>query len=242
MRSHMAFLILAVLLLASGCATNYVTPGAGVSIEAISDFGIKERFRTKPAAQFPARIAVVRIQQSGYSSCGNRGYGRGNYSVVTTRDIEQDEHFEKLSSLPQVAGLATLNRLLLPEKLQSVKDLRLGAASLHADMLLLYTLDTSFKIRGQDIGPLAVVTLGFLPNKKAYVTTTASGVLFDVRTGYVYGVAEASHSTSHIASTWSREQAIDNARLETEKEAFSELVDELCQLWPGVVKEYAGEG
>jgi hypothetical protein len=161
---------------------------------------------------------------------------------VTTRYIEQDEHFDKLSSLPQVAGLATLNRLLLPNNLRTVKDLRLGAASLHADMLLLSTLDTSFRVKEQDIGPLGVITLGFLPNKKAYVTTTASAVLYDVRTGYVYGMAEASHKTSHIASAWSTSGAIDNARLEIEKESFAKLVDQFCAVCPGVLEEYAGDG
>lgn len=223
-----------------GCATRYVTPGAGVNLDAISDRGIRERFGTKPAARFPARIAVVRVQQPEYYSYGNRGYGQGRYSVVLTRDIEQDEHFSKLSSLPRVAGLATLGRLLLPERLRSVADLRLAAATLHADMLLLYTLDTSFRIQGKDIGPLAAVTLGFAPNEKAVVTTTASAVLYDVRTGHVFGLAEASHATSHVASKWSRQQAIDNARLETEKEAFSKLVDELCAAWTGILREYGG--
>lgn len=221
----------------TSCA-KYVTPGAAVNLEAISDYSIKERFQTKPASPFPARIAMVRVQKSGYYSHGNRGYGSGGFSVVTTRDIEKDEHLEKISSLPDVAGLGTINRLLIPSKLESVKDLRLAAASLHADMLLLYTLDTSFKIKGQALGPLSVITLGFLPNKKAFVTTTASAVLYDVRTGYVYGLAEGTHTTSHIASTWSKSQAIDNARLETEKEAFSKLIDEFTITWDGVLREY----
>jgi hypothetical protein len=218
---------------------RYVTPGAGVNLEAISDSGIKERFLTKPASVFPASIAVVRVQQSGYYSHSNRAHGHGEFSVVTTRDVERDAHFEKLSSLPEVAGLATLNRLLLPEKLQSVKDLRLAAASLHADMLLLYTLETTFRVRGKDIGPLAVITLGFLPSKRAYVTTTASSVLYDVRTGHVYGLAEATHKTDHIATTWSKPQVIENARLDTELEAFSRLVDQFCRTWPDILKEYA---
>jgi len=153
--------------LSAGCQSAYVTPGAGVNLQAINDYSIEERFRTKPASPFPARLAVVRVQQPGYRSCGNAGYGTGRYSVVTTRDIEPDEQFDRLASLPQVAGLATLNRLLLPENLTSIRELRLGAASLHTDMILLYTLDTSFNIRGVELGPLSVVTLGFLPNKKA---------------------------------------------------------------------------
>jgi hypothetical protein len=222
----------------AGCSAKYVTPGAGVNLQAISDKDIKERFETKASSPFPARIAVVRIQDSGYQSYGNTGYGTGAFSVVTTRDIETDEQFDRLSSLPDVAGLATLNRLLLPSTLNSVKDLRLGAASLHADMLWLYTFDTSFRITGKSYGPLTAITLGFLPNKEAWVTTTASCVLYDVRTGYIYGLSEASHTSSHIASTWSKSQAIDNARLETEKKAFSKLIDQFTATWNGILKEY----
>ena len=71
------------------------------------------------------------------------------------------------------------------------------------------------------------------------MTTTASAILCDVRTGHVYGLAEASHTTSHIASLWSKEQAIDNARLETEKVAFVRLIDRFAETWGGVLKEYA---
>jgi hypothetical protein len=232
---------MAVLAIASGCNSKYVTPGAGVNLQSIDDYSIEKRFATKPAANFPARLAVARIQQPGYYSYGNRGYGEGNYSIVTTRDVEKDEHFAKLEKLPQVAGLATLGRLLLPPKLETVKDLRLGAASLHADMLLLYTLDTSFRVKDHDIGPLGKITLGLLPNKKAYVTTTASAVIYDVRTGHVYGQAEATHKSDHIASSWTQEKVVDNARLDTEQQAFAKLIENICQLWPDILKEYANK-
>jgi hypothetical protein len=219
------------------CA-KYVTPGAGVNLDAINTQSIKESFETKPASPFPARIAVARIQQSGYYSHGNESYGEGNFSIVTSRDVEEDAHFAKLASLPDVAGLTTLNRLLLPSKLENIKDLRTAAASLHADMLFLYTLDTSFRIKGKSYGPLSLITLGFLPNKEAYVTTTASAVVYDVRTGYVYGMAEQTHKTSHKASMWSTAQAIDNARLETEKKSFDKLINEFSDVWIGILKEY----
>ena len=231
-------LAIGIALLIMSCAVKYVTPGAGVNLNEINEQSIKERYETKPAAPFPARIAIARIQQSGYYSHGNQSYGTGRFSLVTTRDIEDDAHFDKLSSLQDVAGLTTLNRLLIPSNLQSIKDLREAAATLHADMLFLYTLDTSFRVRGQSLGPLSLITLGFLPNKEAFVTTTASAVVFDVRTGYVYGMAEQTHKTSHIASMWSTTQAIDNARLETEKESFNKLINEFPDVWIGILKEY----
>src|SRR5205807_1721864 len=106
-------------------------------------------------------------------------YGRGAYTVVTTRDVESNDgkdQMEPLEKLPMMTGIAPINRLLLPEELKSDLELRQAAATLHADMLLIYTLDTNFKVEDA-IAPLTVVTLGLSPNQQARVVTTASAVL-----------------------------------------------------------------
>src|SRR5262249_41881974 len=105
----------------SGCATAYRTPGSGVSIPEITAPNVAAAMSAKPAATFPARIAVVRVQGSGYESYTNRGYGRGALSVVTAHDIETDADFERLTAMQGVSGLATLNRLLLPVSINSVE-------------------------------------------------------------------------------------------------------------------------
>jgi hypothetical protein len=227
--------------LVTGCAT-YTTPGAGVSIPNLSqtDADIKAVLKVEPAAPFPARLAVARVQASGYASQSNRCYGAGRYCVVTTRDIEPDASFEKLATLPQIAGLALVNRLLLPERLESTKDLRLAAATLKTDMLLIYSLDTGLNVESTDIGPLAVISLGYLPNKKAKVTSTASAAIFDVRTGFLYGVAEATATEHQRATIWSSASAVDKARQRAEAEAFGKLVGEIGRLWNGVVDTHAG--
>jgi hypothetical protein len=229
--------------LVAGCA-KYTTPGAGVAIPnlAQTDADITALLNVEPAAPFPARLAVARVQASGYASPSNRCYGAGRYCVVTTRDIEPEESFEKLARLPQIAGLALVNRLLLPERLESTKDLRLAAATLKADMLLIYSLDTGFNVESTDIGPLAVISLGYLPNKKAKVTSTASAAIFDVRTGFLYGVAEATATEHQRATIWSSASAIDRARQRAEAEAFGQLVGEIGRLWNGVVDTHAGPG
>ena len=99
--------------------------------------------KAEPAGQFPARIAVARVQAPGYRSRTNNSYGSGRYSVVTVRDIEDDSAFDTISNLPEVAGLAALNRLLISPNLNSIKDLRLSAARLKTDLLLSYTVDTT---------------------------------------------------------------------------------------------------
>ncbi len=45
-----------------------------------------------------------------------------------------------------------------------------------------------------------------------------------------------------MATTWTTKQAVDNARLKTEKIAFGKLVDELGATWKGIVQQYAETG
>jgi hypothetical protein len=217
---------------AAGCAT-YTTPGAGVTLENLTaaDADIADLLKVEPAAPFPARLAVARVQASGYYSHSNTCYGSGRYCVVTTRDIEPEAAFERLSRLPQVAGLALMNRMLLPGKLTSAKDLRQAGATLRTDLLLVYSLDTGFNIENTDVGPLALVSLGFLPTKKARVTATASAAVFDVRTGFVYGVAEATAVEEQRGTFWSSSEAVDSARKKAESEAFEKLTGEIEKLW-----------
>jgi hypothetical protein len=226
-------------LLASACA-SYTTPGAGVQVEnlARADADIAELLRAEPGAVFPARIAVARAQAAGYASSSNTCYGTGRYCVVTTRDVEPEASYERLSKLPLVTGVALMNRMLLPPTFTSTKDLRQAAAGLKTDILLVYSLDTGFNIENTDVGPLALVSLGFLPTKKARVTATASAALFDVRTGFVYGVAEASATEQQRATFWSSSDAVDHARKKAEADAFQKLIPEIEKLWADVLKTH----
>jgi hypothetical protein len=234
-------LILALFALcASGCAT-YTTPGAGVTLEnlGVADADIADLMKAEPAVSFPARVSVARVQASGYYSRSNSCYGSGQYCVVTTRDIEPEASFERLSKLPQVGGLALMNRMLLPAKLTSAQELRRAAASLKSDLLLVYSMDTGFNIENTDVGPLALITLGFLPTKNARVTATASAAMFDVRTGFVYGVAEATAVQEQRGTFWSSSDAVDGARKQAESQAFQKLAGEVEKLWGDLLKAHS---
>ena len=228
------------LICVAGCAT-YQTPGAGVTLEnlAAADTDIADLLKVEPAAPFPARLTVARVQASGYYSRSNSCYGDGRYCVVTTRDIEPEAAFEQISKLPQVAGVALMNRMLLPGKLTSAKELRQAAATLRTDMLLVYSLDTGFNIENTDVGPLALISLGFLPTKKARVTATASAAVFDVRTGFVYGVAEATALEEQRGTFWSSCEAVDDARKRAESEAFRKLTGEIEKLWGDLLRTHS---
>ena len=224
-------------LLLNGCA-HYTTPGGSVSLGEFVDEDIQEFYAATPASQFPAGMAVIRVQDKGYSQ-RTSNYSQGRFEVVTARDVETDEALQKLQQLTYMRGVAPVGRLLLPSAPDSLRDLRVPAARLQADMLLVYTVDTVFTVDGKSLGPLSLVSLEFLPNHKAHVTATVSGVLIDVRTGFIYGTAEASSTEVQRSSMWSTRLAVESARGIAEQQAFDSFVDEFGLMWNDVLAALA---
>ena len=215
--------LLAISLVLAGCA-SYTTPGAGVSLAGISEGAIEEAFRREPAASFPARVAVARVQASGYVSASNAGYGQGAFSVVTVRDVATDADFAALESLDNVQAVAPLTRLLLPATLTTTRDLRVAAAQLKTDLLVLYTIDTSFRTDVQQLGPLQTIALGFLRTHNAQVSATASALVLDVRSGYLWGTAEATATEEQRSDLWGSHNAVESARSKAERASFGEML------------------
>ena len=80
-----------------------------------------------------------------------------------------------------------------------------------------------------------------MKNKEVKVTTTASVALFDVQTEYLYGLGEATASQIKRANAYKKVDEVDNLRIETEKKAFVQLMDEIEKMWNGVREEYANK-
>ena len=229
-----------------GCAT-YVTPGKpadfralGVTpqeADAMTTSGVKDALARRPAAAFPAAVAVARLQGPGYTSYTSGGYGTGSYTLLTLRDVEKDTDFERLARLPMLAGVAPLNRLVVPAEIRKEEDLRNAAAQVQADILLVYTLDTQFWTE-TTVPYLGKITLGLFPNEEAKVTTTVSSAFMDVRTGYIYGLSEATETRSRLANAWTSRDAMDQARREVEAAAFAKAVGEWEKTWTGIASRY----
>lgn len=236
---HLAIALAALAL--SACATEYVTPAAGVSLAAISekDADIADAFARKPALQLPARMAIARVAANGYSSPRNTSYGGGAYSVVTNRDIEPEESLTRLAALPQVAAIAPLSRLVVSPQLSTTRQLREGAAQLRADVLLVYSIDTSIRTDTKSFGPAQLVALGFLRSHKAIVTSTCAYAIFDVRTGFLYGTGETTATETQGSDVWGSTAAIEEARVRAERGAFEHGVDAVGKLWGDILREHA---
>lgn len=223
---------LVVLSLAS-CAT-YTTPGRPADLGTFTNPKVKKAYVPRPAMRFPANIAVVRVQEGGYRSHTDKGHGQGAYSVVTTRDIEREGDVDKLQKLPGIQGIAKLNRLLLPQSLNSDEDLRVAAAKLQADAILIYTISTEF--RSNDvIPPLTILSLGLLNIERYEIRSSASAVLMDTRTGYIYGALEEGNDRVGGNFIFS---GSDVARKASERSAYEKLLASFDPFWRGIHARY----
>lgn len=238
MNLRLTLLLLGPLFLFTGCAT-YVPPAGRAELGAISSPSMQQSFSAVPAAQFPASIAAVRIQAPNYRSYSTRREGGAfhgkRFSVITTREVGEDTAFQRLTSLKEIGGFIPISRLLLPPNLESEVELRDAAARLKADMLLLYTFDTSFHNNDSSVA-LNVITLGLSPTRKIFTTVSASALLMDTRTGFIYAALETNENRELRTNVWESEQTADRARREAESAAFNALVNEFEQTWPRVVE------
>ena len=134
-----------------------------------------------------------------------------------------------------------LNRLLL-EKCSSMRDVREAAATLQADILLAWTLDLRTEVDDHDIGPLGLATLGFAPNQEATSTVTALAAFIDVRTGFVYGVAEASERASKLGNVHNTDDIAEDTRRTATEAALRSLGPEIESAWRTVVERFGAGG
>lgn len=236
MKCHPLLLVPIAASLLCSCAT-YVTPGAQANLSLFTDPKVKKAYAAKPGITFPADIALVRIQEAGYRSASAQGVGTGAYSVVTTRDLETDRDFDAFSKIPGIAGVVTLSKLLLPGTFSSDVELREAAAKLHADAVLVYTVDTEFH-DNDVIPPLTTISLGLAPNKKYKITSTASAILMDTKTGYIYGALEEGDTRNGFTMAWGSDSAIDAARRKAERAAFEKLLASFEPFWKRVYARY----
>src|SRR4051812_16458488 len=232
------FAALAILSVLTGCA-HYIPPSGRADLATLSSPTMQQSFDAKPAAGFPASIVVVRVQaphyRSYYTETAGGVYGDGRYSVITIKEVEEESDIQRIAKLPQIGGLITLSTLLLPQHLQSDRELREAAARLKADMVLLYTFDTSFHDNDASVA-LNVITLGLSPTRKIFVHVAASALLIDTRTGFIYAALEANENRKVTTNAWESRDTADRARRDAERTAFKSLVGEFEKNWSRIVE------
>ena len=75
-----------------------------------------------------------------------------------------------------------------------------------------------------------------------HVTATCAAAFVDVRTGYVYGVAEGTATEEQRANVWNTQAAIEGARAKAERAAFAAALIEIEKVWSGILAENGTAG
>lgn len=203
-----------------------------------TDLDIAKTLELVPLARFPTSLAVVRVQSAApHSRSGGVSYGRGAYSVVLTPTVERKEHLDELRDLDQLTGVVRLNRLVLGQQLRTDKELRNAAARLHADLVLIYTINTEWTI-DEDPKPLNAITFGLGRFKNITVTSTATALLLGTHNGFVYATSEVARDKKYQDNAWRNSDQIEEAQEQLEQEAFDGLVDSFTDSWPQLIDVY----
>ena len=111
--------------------------------------------------------------------------------------------------------------------------------ALKADMLLVYTMDTTFRVDGNKYGPRSWIFLNTRPDYSSRVTSTATAMLMDVRTGFVYATAESTGKAGGLHNVWESGETVDRRRVEAEQNAFDGLVTVGEKMWQLAMNNYS---
>ena len=67
---------------------------------------------------------MVRVQESAYRSWSvQESQGTGLYSIVTTRELEEELALERLGTMPLVRAMVPFNSLLVPQRLEGDEEM-----------------------------------------------------------------------------------------------------------------------
>lgn len=225
-------LAIAVTVFTSGCASYVNSPKARAALagkrEAFSHALISRAYDAKPTMRFPAAVAVA---------------PQGREAVMQLRALDALGKLDPLKTLPDLRGLPLVSGLVengsAHADATNVADLRLreAAARLHADAVLLITVETN-ATDGQIFAPLTVATLGLFPNKRYEIVATSLAALIDTRTGYVYGTLEKSAAKSGIVMVAGSDESLSRRTQQAQREAMEKLVDAFPEFWKGVVSAH----
>ncbi|MFT4571547.1 MAG: hypothetical protein ACI8TX_002203 [Hyphomicrobiaceae bacterium] len=228
----------------AGCGTTYITPGGGSDLARLASGNLATSFARKPRANFPAFMAVVRIQAPGYS-----GVGGSSRFVITGPNhdpVTSDDHLNKMRDWPEMGRVWRMAPEKIPTDADSVESLRHAAghaAGNDADLVFIYSLDTTLARLGQPTQALPIASpfrFGPLMPADVEIASTASALIVDVRTGFVYGFSHFTAREQTSTRAWKTINDVEATRIAVEKQALDGTLRASGKRWERATMHYAG--
>jgi hypothetical protein len=235
-------LLLASFLLASlgGCSTHWITPGAGSDLARLGTANLAVAFGRKPTALFPSFMTVVRIQAPGYGGAG----GSRRFVVLEPEDddVARDEDLRTMAGWEEIGRVERMHAGGLSEDIDSLDALR-ATLDDDTDLLFVHSMDTRLDRLDdhEDALPAgAPFSFGPLSAAELEIAATASALIVDVRTGFVYGFSRFTSRRASSTRSWKNVEALEAARREIEREAFEGVLRASRRKWERAIMHYAG--
>ena len=207
----------------------------GQAPTAVIDADIRAAAAVEPILKFPARIGIARIES-------------GALSPVPAEEVEiwrtmADELGKDWGTFLPISPLITALAAGAPADpcktqaaclAETVRNIRLGAARQHVDVVLIYEV---FARSETSTNPLAVTKLALIgyflaPSENISADGYAQAVLVDVRNGYTYGYVDtvtedAAFAVSTEVNQWTNQRkTMDLA----ETKAVAKLAGEVAEM------------
>ena len=212
-------------------------------VRELTDKDIQAILDKRPLAKFPVTLAVA---------CVDRSYSHGYYGYwwwnaderARIKEEEKQGWLEATKGIKAISDTCFVSDLLLPEITKhdghwqyaghSMKGLRAAAARLHADLLLVYSAPSDY---GNETNPASLLYLTIVgcwvsPGNDISSYTLARAALVDVRTGYVYAVAEDDAEAKTITPVAYDEKVYKKLMKKTRAEAVTKLQTQIKSILP----------
>ena len=210
----------------TGCQSYVNSPAArsarAAQRETFSDPLLARAFNAQPTMRFPATIAVA---------ADNHG------TRAQIRALDALGAIDRFKTLPHIANVAILGAPLFSSTTKQDLAAREAAARIHADAVLVLSTEAQ-ATDGKILAPLTALSLGLFPNKRYEIIATAMAALVDTRTGYVYGITEASRARSGLTMAWGSDEVMSRGSAAAERDALKKLFAEFPAFWDGVVQKH----
>ena len=196
-------------------------PEDGIAREMQLDAEVAALYKVAPQISFPARIALVRLN---------------NYGEITRPGEGEIADFSKLAEKlgPEFGEFLVLDPVMAEMAAETVEaqeqnaraNLRRGAALIKADYALAYTVDSSSRSSENvlSITDWTIIGLWLAPSRNVRADSVAQAAFIDIRTGLPMGSTSAEADSEAIAR-FSTEHSRKRDLAETaEAAAIAELV------------------
>lgn len=203
---------------------------------------IADALSVQPQFVWPARLAVVEVGRP-QRYCG--GYGE------KPSGREEDLWIDPVKKAhSDVEAVVPVSDLFLPSAQRdrngqtslNLRDARLAAAGVQADLVLVYQTKSDWGKSGNPLSLLylTIVGLWVSPGTDLESIHVAKGALIDVRNGFVYGVVSADNTDTTVIPEVYSDKARRDLQQRTRTACIENLAQETAALLADLKRRYAG--